>query len=142
MRAPRIYVASRASLPSRPRMWRELRDQHGWAITSSWIDEAGEGETADYSELWDRIEREVGESDGLILFAARDDFPLKGALVEVGIALGLKIPVAVVLAGAPFLQDARSCRPVGSWLHHPRVRLFHGDETLRAAHEWIAGWVA
>jgi hypothetical protein len=133
-----IYVASRASLPERPAMWRKLRDAHGWNITSTWIDEAGEGETAAFDELWLRIEREIQRSRGLILFAERDDFPLKGALIEVGMAIGMQKPVAVCLGGKPFLEP-RSLRPVGSWLHHPRVKLFHTDETLKDAYRWIEG---
>lgn len=131
-----IYVASRASVPERPAMWRKLRDAHGWNITSTWIDEAGEGETGDFAELWTRIEAEIDKSEGLILFAKQADFPLKGALIEVGMAIGMRKPVAVCLSGPPFLE-ARSLRPVGSWLQHPRVRLFHGDDTLRAAYEWV-----
>lgn len=131
--SPLLYVASRASLPARPAMWRALRAM-GWRIASTWIDEAGEGQTADFAELWHRIEEEVRSSDGLILFAARDDFPLKGALIEVGMALGMRKPVAVVLDGPPFLES-RSLRPVGSWLHHGRCKLFG---TVHEARDWIA----
>ena len=60
-------------------MWRQLRNS-GWRITSSWIDEAGEGETDDFSELWARISREIWRADALVLYAERLDFPLKGAL--------------------------------------------------------------
>lgn len=133
---PLLYVASRASLPERPQMWRELRSS-GWRIASTWIDEAGDGKTGDFADLWHRIEDEVRASDGLILYAERGDFPLKGALIEVGMALGMSKPVAVVLAGPPFLE-ARSLRPVGSWLHHGRCNLF---ETLGDARKWIAGWL-
>lgn len=118
-----IYVASRASVPERSAMWRRLRSE-GWPIVSTWIDESGEGETADFADLWHRIEREIQCCDGLILYAERDDFPLKGALVEVGIALGLGKPIAVVLAGPPFLHDL-TARPIGSWIYHGRVSIFN-----------------
>jgi hypothetical protein len=130
--APLLYVASRASLPERSAMWRALRND-GWRIASTWIDEAGEGETASFADLWHRIEDEIRNSDGLILYAEREDFPLKGALVEVGIALGMRKPVAVVLAGPPFLET-RTLRPVGSWLYHGRCSLFG---TVQEAHAWI-----
>lgn len=65
-----IYVASRVH---RAPMWQKLRTG-GFSITSTWIDEAGEGETEDFGELWERI------SDKLVLYAETDDFPLKGAL--------------------------------------------------------------
>lgn len=120
-------------------MWRNLRNEHGWNIVSTWIDEAGEGESANLADLWSRIESEIRGSRGLLLYAMRGDFPLKGALVEVGMALGMRKPVAVCLAGPrPFLEG-RSLRPVGSWLHHPRVTLFP-EETFSKAYDWIEGW--
>lgn len=113
-----IYVASRASIPERSLMWRQLRDD-GWQITSSWIDEAGEGETADFTELWDRIMREIAAARKLVLFAHSDDFPLKGAILEAGIALGMGKPVIVCLPGVRL--DGRTKRPLGSWLAHRNV---------------------
>lgn len=118
-----FYVASRASVPARPIMWRRQRE-NGHKINSTWIDEAGEGETADLGELWARIEREVGASEALILYVEREDFPLKGALVEVGMALGCGVPVRVVAPGVTL--DPHSLRPLGSWAKHPLVT-FHSD---------------
>lgn len=115
-----IYVASRASLPQRGEMWRHLRAS-GWPIISTWIDEDGEAATGDFGDLWTRIAREVTSADGLILYAQRDDFPLKGALIEVGMALAAKVPVIAVLPGVEL--EPRSMRPVGSWLAHPGVRI-------------------
>ena len=40
-----IYVASRVS---RAEMWRGYRDEGGVPIVSTWIDEAGDGETDDF----------------------------------------------------------------------------------------------
>lgn len=133
MGEPLLYVASRASHPARPAMWRGFRDL-GWRIVSSWIDEAGPGETADMGELWARIGREIREADGLILYAEPADFPLKGALIEAGMALALGKPVAVVLPGG--IEDGRSCRPIGSWVHHPLCRVFTSMVYGKA---WIAG---
>lgn len=116
-----IYVASRASLPERSAMWRRHREC-GALINSTWIDEAGEGETGDFSELWIRITAEISRSEMLVLYAEPDDFPLKGALIEVGIALGHGIPVRVVLPGV--ILDGRTSRPVGSWIQHPLVSRF------------------
>lgn len=122
-----FYVASRASIPERAAMWRQLREG-GVAITSSWIYEAGEGETECMTDLWRRIAREVHEADFLILYVEPDDFPLKGALIEVGMALGNGKRVLVV---APDVKlEPRSLRPLGSWAMHPLVT-FHG--TMRHA---------
>lgn len=126
-----IYVASRASLPERPARWRQLRDA-GWPIVSTWIDEAGEGETADLGELWTRIESEVRRSAGLLLYVESDDFPLKGALIEVGMALGMGRRVGVYAPGVSL--EERSMRPLGSWARHPMVSMF---DTLEAARDWV-----
>jgi hypothetical protein len=114
----KFYVASRASLPERGAMWRRFRSG-GAEITSSWIDEDGEGQTDSFVDLWDRITQEITAADRLVLYAEADDFPLKGALIEAGIAVGLGKPVTVCL---PHVElDRRSFRPVGSWIAHPLV---------------------
>lgn len=114
-----IYVASRASVPARSEMWRNLRDVAGWQITSTWIDEAGPGETSDFTELWDRIMGEIAAARKVVLYARQDDFPLKGAILEAGIALGMGKPVIVCLPDVT-LED-RSFRPLGSWIKHRNV---------------------
>lgn len=113
-----IYVASRTWHAG---MWRETRAK-GIHIISSWIDEAGEGETEDLGELWTRVQREVRSAARLVFFVQIDDFPLKGALVEVGMALAVGVPVYAVL-DPDIKLEPRSMRPVGSWLHHPSVRI-------------------
>lgn len=121
----KIYVASRASIPERSQMWREMRAS-GYPIVSTWIDEAGPGQTSDMSALWSRIENEIRSCSGLILYVERGDLPLKGAFVECGMAIAMGRPVAVV------------CREpeayLGSWLKHPCVTVFG---TIEAAYEWI-----
>ena len=115
---PAVYGASRASIPARGAMWRALRDQ-GAHLVSSWIDEDGEGQTDSLEELWVRIESEVEQADRLVLYVEPEDFPLKGAYIEVGMALSRGIPVYVV---APRVNlEQRSLRPLGSWAAHPLV---------------------
>lgn len=114
-----IYVASRVAQHS---TWRHWRDNMGAPIISTWIDEAGEGETADFGELWLRVMREVQSADCLILFASKGDLPLKGALVEAGIALGADKRVYVVLNAIEL--EGRTFRPIGSWIKHPNVTIF------------------
>ena len=114
------YIASRASVPERSAAWRRLRDEDGYKITSSWIDEAGVGQSSDLGELWERIVREVTRSERLVLYVEPDDFPLKGALVEVGMALAHRIPIRVVAPGV--VLDPVSCRPLGNWMRHCLVR--------------------
>ena len=113
------YIASRASLPERSAAWRRLRDVDGWKITSTWIDEAGAGETVDLGLLWERIAAEIEQSERLVLYVEPGDFPLKGALIEVGIALAHRIPIRVVAPGVAL--EPQSFRPIGSWVRHPLV---------------------
>jgi nucleoside 2-deoxyribosyltransferase len=99
-------------------MWREMRED-GFPIISTWIDEDGDGDTEDFSELWDRIQNEIAQSAALLFYGDVTDAPWKGAFVEVGIALALGKPVHALIIGD--LQD-RTMRPIGSWLAHPLVR--------------------
>ena len=126
------YIASRASNPERPAAWRRLRDVDGYKITSSWIDEAGPGQTVDLGALWERIESEVSGSELLVLYVEPKDFPLKGALVEVGMALAHRIPIRVVAPGV--VLEPASLRPMGSWVRHPLVTFCDTmDEALEGA---------
>lgn len=114
----RIYIASRASIPERAALWREYR-RRGVPITSSWIDEDGEGQTESFTDLWDRITNEIAAADRLILYAEANDFPLKGALIEAGMALGMRREVTVCLPNVEL--QSRNFRPIGSWIAHSLV---------------------
>lgn len=111
-----IYVASRAT-KERAAMWKAYR-QSGHLIISTWIDEVEVGAT-NFMLLWDRVEREIARCDRLVFYAEPDDFPFKGALVEVGMALAYQKPVVCVLPGVKV--SGRTHRPVGSWIEHRRV---------------------
>lgn len=130
-----IYVASRASIPERAAMWRALRSS-GHPIISTWIDEDGPGQTADYAELWQRIANEIASARLLVLYAEPEDFPLKGALTEVGIAIGGSVPVRVVLPGVT--MEGRTFRPVGSWIKHPMVTICDTVEEAFSALQIVA----
>ena len=86
-----IYVASKTKYAA---MWRELRYQ-GMPIISTWIDEAGKGETQSWADLWQRCVSESARATGFIIYG-REGEVMKGALVEVGTALGAGVPVAIV----------------------------------------------
>lgn len=124
-----IYVASRASIPSRAAMWGAYRSS-GYPIISSWIDEAGPGQTDDMSELWYRIGREIAQSKALVLYVGLDDLPIRGALVEVGMAIANDIPIHVA---CEYVMES-SGRPLGSWVSHPLVKLHSNvDDAMKAA---------
>ena len=99
-----IYVASRTIHAA---MWKELQSE-GVPIISTWLDEAGAGETEDFSDLWRRCVDEVKRAGRLVAFHSEGDV-WKGAFIEIGVALGAGVPVTVV-GGPP-----------GSWPAHPLV---------------------
>lgn len=88
-----IYIASKTKYAP---TWRRWRDTLGHPICSTWIDEAGVGETSDFKDLWDRIEQEVTHAQALMLYYDPTDSPLKGAFIELGIARANKVPMYVV----------------------------------------------
>ncbi len=89
---PGIYIASKTQHAQR---WRFLRDAVGYPIISTWIDEAGEGETSDWSDLWERCVREASTATALIVYREPDEV-LKGGWIEVGAALAAGVPVFAV----------------------------------------------
>jgi hypothetical protein len=111
------YIASRESIPERAVAWRKLRED-GYIIVSTWIDEIVSG---DLGLLWSRIENEIEFSERLILYVEPDDFPLKGTLVEAGIAIAKKVPIYIVAPNV--LIDQSTFRPIGSWINHPLVKI-------------------
>lgn len=122
-----IYVASRTRHAA---MWRSARQS--FPISSTWIDEAGEGQTADLGELWQRIAAEVAASRCLVFQVYGSDLPLKGALVEVGMALALGKPVLASIVDCALEEPG--LRPIGSWLRHPLVTRYASPlAALRAA---------
>lgn len=87
----KIYIASKTvHAPT----WLELR-VHGFPIISSWIDEAGVGMTADFSDLWRRCIDEAKSCDRLVAYRATGE-TLKGAYIEIGAALSAEKPVVLV----------------------------------------------
>lgn len=87
----KIYIASKTRHAAR---WQTLRAQ-GYNIISTWIDEAGKGESKDLRDLAIRCIDEAKSADRVILYASENDI-LKGALMEVGAALACNVPVYVV----------------------------------------------
>jgi hypothetical protein len=100
-----IYCASRTTHAA---LWLFLRDECGWPISSTWINEAGEGESADLSDLWMRCINEVRSASCLVAYHTPGDV-WKGAFIEIGVALGKGIPVHVI------------GEPPGSWVNHPLI---------------------
>lgn len=87
----RIYIASKITHASK---WRDLRDD-GWPIISTWIDEAGEGQSKSLGDLTDRCIAEAISCTHFILYSEPGEI-LKGALLECGAALANAVPVFCV----------------------------------------------
>ena len=86
-----IYIASKTRHADR---WVTMRAA-GAPIISTWIDEAGEGQSADLHDLWDRCISESKSCGVLIVYREPEDV-LKGAWVEIGAALAAGVPVYAV----------------------------------------------
>lgn len=78
-----IYIASKTVHAPKWRAYREA----GFPVISTWIDEAGEGESKSFTDLWLRIVREASQCACLIIYREPGEV-WTGALVEVGCALG------------------------------------------------------
>ena len=104
----KYYVASKTKHAAK---WIALRTA-GINIISTWIDEAGVGESKDMPDLCRRCILESLECDVMIVYAEEGDY-LKGAFIEMGIALSL--PNKLIYLVGPVLP------PGSAFTHDPRV---------------------
>jgi len=105
---PKIYIASKTKHADK---WKALRAS-GVNIISSWIDEAGEGETVSMEILAVVCIYESQDCDAMIVYREDGDY-LKGAFIEMGVAI--TDPMKPVLLVGPVL-------PAGSvFTHLPNV---------------------
>lgn len=79
-----FYIASKVKHAP---LWKSMREK-GYRITSSWIDEAGPGQTVNCAELAERCLRDIKVSKFIVLYCKHGEL-LKGALIEAGMALAL-----------------------------------------------------
>ena len=86
-----IYTASRTEHAHR---WRALREA-GLDVCSTWIDEAGSKESRDLNDLWRRCFDEVAKASAFLLYREEGE-ALKGAWIELGVALTQNVPVFAV----------------------------------------------
>jgi len=109
---PKVYFASKLTYARR--LW-ELALKWNLETTSRWLSQAdlelkGSPSTEEFGIFWLVDEEDVRRSDALIVYGEADDI-LKGALVEVGMAIALGKLVICVGASSSF----------GSWTNHPLV---------------------
>jgi hypothetical protein len=111
-----IYTASKTKHADK---WKALR-AGGWPIISTWIDEAGEGESADLEDLWLRCVGEAKSAAAVLLYCEPGDV-LKGAFIEAGAAMASGVPVYAV-----------GCDQY-SFVNHPGVHIFTSLDTALTA---------
>lgn len=107
----RVYTASKLR---HAKMWKELCDKsHSFIFHARWLKHVKIG-TPDGPEhapdFWMQDQQDVKDSDALLVYAAPGD-KLRGALVEVGMALAYGIPVVIIGEHEDY----------GTWRHHPGV---------------------
>lgn len=129
MRRPTIYTASKIHNAA---LFRTLRMNYPeFEFTARWIDldqHEGTATTLDFRRFWIIDVADVCRSDFVLVYANTSDEPLRGALVEAGVAIGRGIHVLAV-------GDARC---FGSWHNHPFVERFWGlPEALDYARKFI-----
>lgn len=108
-----LYTASKTIHAPK---WREIRSL-GFPIISTWIDEAGLGESKSLTDLWRRCIDEASKAEITLVYREPDEI-LKGAFIEVGAALSNKRNVMAI-----------GCSEF-SFVHHPYVTQY---ETLGQA---------
>lgn len=105
---PKIYIASKTKHAQK---WIDLRSS-GVNIISSWIDEAGAGETVSMELLAVQCVHQSKECDAMIVYREEGDY-LKGAFIEMGVAI--TFPLKPIILVGPAL-------PPGSvFTHLPNV---------------------
>ena len=108
--ALRVYLASKLYMAE---AWRELRSQQiDIVITSSWIDSIqseleGKATPEIFEKGWARNKLDVQKCDVVLVYGAAGD-DLRGALVEVGMGIGLDKTIICV----------GNSRSFGTWIHY------------------------
>lgn len=98
-------------------------------VVSRWLDMTSfekKGTPADFVWCWLVDENDVRKCDILVVFGKTED-QLRGALVEVGMAIALgKLVIAV-----------GDCKSYGSWQYHPQViRVDNFSQARQIIEEW------
>lgn len=126
---PKVYTASK--LPDR-QVWLHMREDPDWDFvdfTATWIDDpavgielaGGECPPEELRASWSGNLRDVRGSDFILLYGR--NAPLRGALIECGVAIALGIPILAV-----------ALDPSHTWSFHQSVTRF---DTFREARQHL-----
>lgn len=124
----RVYPSSKVKHAP---MWRELQKtvphvffNARW-IKRAEIEKKEEMDVRDYRDLWSECLEDIRNSDALLLYAEDGD-QLKGALVEVGMALAFGVKVILVTAVEDWYV-------YGTWMHYNVTKC----ETIEQAMDYL-----
>ena len=128
----RVYTASKLEEYKR---WLQIQKEHpGVYFHARWIKHMEIG-TPDRSEraqeFWLQDQEDVESADVLLLYETPGGRPLKGGLVEAGMALSKGVPVIAV----------GNVENIGNWVYHPGVTLVDTlEEALKLLDQMSVGW--
>ena len=112
---PVVYISSRYYHAP---VWQQWRDA-GVPLRSSWIDSLGDESPAGLRQQWEQNVEDIRQATGIVLYCQPGEV-LKGALVEVGIALSFSKTIACV-----GLCDATDAGPQNAtYAYHALWRTF------------------
>lgn len=114
-----IYVSSKVI---HAEMWQLLRRDRGVPINSSWIYDPTQFDLMNRnqcSKAWAKYVKEVREASCVLAYTTDGDKPLKGGLIEIGIAIGLGKLIFLVAESKDFSTDWM--HNLGTWIHHDAV---------------------
>lgn len=124
----KVYIASKLSHAAKLIDFKR-EDIPGALVTSRWLHMVSFEQTAkpaDFTWCWMIDENDVRDCDVLLIYGEPDD-ELRGALIEVGMAIALRKVVLVV----------GDCPSFGTWQYHPQVvRLDILQQAANVIREW------
>ncbi len=117
-RVPKVYVACTDNVIGRRSFLQQLTAD-GARLVDSITDDYLEWRAERFSDSWCLTTTSILRSDRVVVLIEPDRFPLKTALIELGIAIAYRKPIVVFAPGAAL--DATLKRRIGSLAAHPLV---------------------
>ena len=146
---PAIYSASKIWQALN---WVELRDKYGYNIIARWIDiPCGTPDNptgaklltpAEKVQLWVECQYDTCSADMSIVYAEKDN-EMRGALVEMGMALGASfaggIPKPIYVIGTCPSFEVAGHSDV-AFMHHPLVKRIHTEKYADGTYDYKSGY--
>lgn len=140
---PSIYSASKIWHNTK---WTELRDKYGFNIKARWINVPCGTEAnmtgakvfspAEKAVLWTECEEDSRTSDMMVVYGEKTN-EMRGALVEMGIAMGNGRPVYVI-GNCPTFEVAPHSDV--AFMYHPLVQRVHTTKFPDGSYDYLNGY--